>query len=175
MTPVSLAELWLPILVTGLVTHVLSFLAWVVLPHHKPEWKHLKFAPVDDAITPLGAKSGEQYVLTAGEEGDLDPAKCRGTLILWGHAPSMGKNIGMTLAFFFAVTTVIAYLTTIALPKEAAPIDVFRFTATAALLCHCLGGMPHVIWFRRKILLDVVDGLAYSLATGAAFALLWPR
>lgn len=29
----------LPILLPGLATHIVSVLAWAVLPHHKPEWK----------------------------------------------------------------------------------------------------------------------------------------
>ena len=36
-------------------------------------------------------------------------------------------------------------------------------------------GIPNVIWFRRKFLMDFLDGVAYALVTGVAFALLWPR
>jgi hypothetical protein len=32
----------------------------------------------------------------------------------------------------------------------------------------------NAIWFRRKILGDVIDGIAYGLITGAIFAFLWP-
>ena len=39
-------DLWLPILLTGLATHLLSTLAWTVLPHHKPEWN--QFPGEDD-------------------------------------------------------------------------------------------------------------------------------
>ena len=34
-------DLTLPVLLSGLATHILSTLAWMVLPHHKPEWKVL--------------------------------------------------------------------------------------------------------------------------------------
>ena len=37
----SVFDLWLPILLAGLATHVFSTLAWTVLPHHKPEIKGL--------------------------------------------------------------------------------------------------------------------------------------
>ncbi|TWT96624.1 hypothetical protein Pla108_23930 [Botrimarina colliarenosi] len=174
MTPVSLADIWLPILVAGLATHVLSTLAWTVLPHHRSEWGHLGFGPIDDAAKSLGAQPDGQYVLTA-DPNCKDPSKARGMLIYWPHEPSMGANIGMTLAFFMAAAFTIGYLATIGLHKETPLVDVFRFTATAGVLTHVAAGVPHLIWFRRKWLLDSLDGLAYALATGAAFAWLWPN
>lgn len=176
MTDVSFVELWLPILAAGLVTHVLSTIAWIALPHHKPEWKHLRTAgPVGEGIRAENLEAGQQYMLTdAEQENDPDPGKCRGMLILWSHTPSMGANIGMTLAFFFFAAATIGYLASIALSRETPPLDVFRFAATAGFLTHAASGIPTVIWFRRKFLMDFIDGVAYALATGAAFALLWP-
>lgn len=175
MTPVSLADLWLPILAAWLAVHVLSTLAWTVLPHHKPEWKHLPYeGDLGTALMAADAKPGEQYLLSTGEAHDTDPGKCRGMVILWDHTPNMGKNIGMTLGFFLFAAVTIGYLASMALPKEAATLDVFRFTATTALLTHAAAGIPTIIWFRRKFLMDLIDGIVYALATGAAFALLWP-
>lgn len=176
MTPVSLADLWLPILVAGLATHVLSTIAWTALPHHKPEWGFLPSeGDLDAALKAHGAEPGKQYLLSEGDPDEKDPGKCRGMVILWDHKPNMGKNIVMTLAFFFFAATTIGYLASIALGKETVPVDVFRFTATAGFLTHVLAGIPTIIWFRRKFLMDLLDGLAYSLATGAAFVLLWPQ
>ncbi|QDT70654.1 hypothetical protein MalM25_36090 [Planctomycetes bacterium MalM25] len=174
MTPVSLFDLWLPILVAGVAVHVLSTIAWTAAPHHKPEWKPL---PLDDNLSAAlkGTEPGEQYLITTGEPGDMDPGKCQGMLIRWSHTPHMGKNIGMTLAFFLFTAFAIGYLASIALTKETPTLDVFRFTATAAFLAHVCAGIPTIIWFRRKFVMDLLDGLAYSLATGAAFALLWPQ
>lgn len=175
MTSVDLLDLWLPILAAWLATHVLSTLAWTALPHHKPEWKHLPSeGDIDAALKAAGALPGEQYLLSTGDANDTDPAKCRGMVILWDHTPSMGKNIGMTLLFFLFAATTIGYLASIALTKETSALEVFRFTATAGVLAHVAAGIPTIIWFRRKFLMDLLDGLAYSLATGAAFALLWP-
>ena len=175
MTAVSLAELWLPILAAGLATHVLSTLFWTVSPHHRPEWGFLPAGgDVDAALKAHGATPGKQYLLSSGEPDDKDPAKCTGMVILWNHTPNMGKNIVMTLAFFFFAAATIGYLASIALGRESAPMDVFRFTATAGFLTHVLAGIPTIIWFRRKFVMDLLDGVAYALATGAAFMLLWP-
>lgn len=175
----SVWDLWLPIVVTGVVTHILSTLAWTVLPHHKPEWSGLSLQDgLDEALRTRGAQAGKQFMLHEGEAGgdtqSMNPALCRGTLIMWSHTPNMGVNIGLTLAYFFFTAFGIGYLASVAFTGETKPLDVFRFTATAGLLIHAIGGAPSIIWFRRKFLLDWLDGAAYALATGAAFALLWP-
>lgn len=172
----SLLELWLPILAAWLSTHVASTLAWTVLPHHKPEWKPITLEG-DLASSLRLTKPGEQYLLNEpGGDGSAggDSARCKGMLILWKHTPNMGKNIGMTLAYFLFCAVTIGYLAGIAFTPATPTVDVFRFTATVALLTHAVGGLPTVVWFRRKFWMDFVDGLVYALATGAAFALLWP-
>lgn len=174
MEPNAIFDLWLPILAAWISTHVLSTLAWTVLPHHKPEWKHLPYDLVEPATSSAATEAGGQYVLTEAADGDPDPSKCRGTLVIWSRPPTMGINIGLTLAFFFVVALTIGYLASIGLHPESPPLEVFRFTATIALLTHCLGGRQLTIWFRRRWKMDMLDGLAYALATGASFALLWP-
>lgn len=171
----SVFDLWLPILVAGIATHVLSTLAWTALPHHKAEWGTLPMGPVDEAARSVGAQPGGQYVLAAGDAATQDPSAGRGMLIYWRHTPSMGANIGMTLGYFLFAAFTIGYLASIAFPRGAAGIDVFRFTATAGVLTHVLAGIPTLIWFRRRCAMDLLDGVAYALATGASFAWLWPR
>ena len=43
----SVWSLWLPILVSGVALFFASWAAWMLLPHHKPEWKGL---PNEDAV-----------------------------------------------------------------------------------------------------------------------------
>jgi hypothetical protein len=174
-TSLSVFDLWVPIAAAWLVTHVLSTLAWMALPHHKPEWSMLPVGPIDESARAHGAKPGGQYVLVDGPTDTKDASTGRGMLIYWTHKPSMGANIGMTLAFFLAAAFTIGYLASLALPRGADALNVFRFTATAGILCHVMAGIPTLIWFRRKCTMDLLDGLAYALATGAAFTLLWPE
>ena len=44
---VTIAALWMPILVSAILVFIASFLAWVVSPHHKSDWKQL---PNEDAV-----------------------------------------------------------------------------------------------------------------------------
>ena len=58
---VTLGALWLPILITAVVVHIASFLAWMVLPHHKSDW-----APLPDEAT-FGATVNKQQPPTPGQ------------------------------------------------------------------------------------------------------------
>ncbi|MEM6330466.1 MAG: hypothetical protein AAF790_09470 [Planctomycetota bacterium] len=174
-------ELWLPILLAGLAVHVCSTLAWVVLPHHKPEWTRLEGE--DDLIDWLDARGVPvgQYVFPFAADHDgtsekfkSQAARCRGTLVLWPHVPSMGKNIALTLTHFLAAAAVIGYLASLALSPGDGFWAVFQFTAVAGVLTHVFCGLSNVIWFRRKVLMDLIDGAVYAAVTGLVFASLWP-
>ncbi len=175
-------DLWLPILLSGLATHVLSTVAWMLLPHHKPEWKRL---PVEDEFQNWLDEKGvaaDQYLFphthdmqeVKGEVFQRKQAKCRGMLVLWPSPPNMGVNIALTLAFFFVAAFVIGYLASLGLPRGESFLRVFQFVTTAELLTHCAGQFPGVFWFRRRVAMDLVDGAAYAVATGLIFAVLWP-
>ncbi len=171
----NILDLWLPILVAGIAVHIACTIAWTVLPHHKTEWIRLPLGPLDDAMPAAGAEIGKQYVLTeTGTDINSPDAKCLGTLILRERSPSMGENIAMTICYFLFMSTIIGYLCSVTMTVETPKLDIFRFTATSALMAYSFGGLSHVIWFRRRILLDMIDGLVYSLITGVVFATLWP-
>jgi hypothetical protein len=51
---------------------------------------------------------------------------------------------------------------------------VFRFVGTAGIVAYCAGGIQNVIWFKRRMITDLADGIVYGLITGVVFGLLWP-
>ena len=53
-------------------------------------------------------------------------------------------------------------------------MKVFRFVGTAGILTYGTANILNGIWFGRKMVGDIVDGIAYGLITGAIFAWLWP-
>ena len=178
----SVFDLWLPILLSGLATHILSTLAWMLLPHHKPEWNKL---PVEDEFQDWLDEKGvapDQYLFPhasdpaemKSESFQQKQGKCRGMLVLWPAPPNMGANIGMTLGFFFVAAFLVGYVASLGLPNGALFLDVFRLVTTVAVLTHCAGQFPGIFWFRRRFAMDLVDGLAYAVATGLIFAALWP-
>lgn len=169
-------SLWLPILATGIATHVWSTLAWTVLPHHKPDWQ--KIPMEEEMIDWLSVRNlpAGQYLFpfTADGSPKKRDTKCLGMLVLWPNAVSMGAAIGKTLAFFLVAAFVIGYLASIGLGTETPRFKVFQFVTTAGLLAHCAGIFPGVFWFQQKIALDLVDKAIYALLTGLIFAWLWP-
>lgn len=172
-------DLWLPILASGLANHVLSTLAWMVMPHHKPEWKKL---PIEDELTNLLTKHqtvAGQFIFPFGHDQKSPDGqargKCQGMLVLWEKPVQMGQAIGLTLLSFLVIAFVVGYLASIALPRGAEFMKVLQFVTTAGLLAHVSANFPHVFWFKRKIAMEVLDGVIFALATGLIFAALWPK
>jgi hypothetical protein len=176
-------HLWLPIVVSAIVLFFGSAAAWMVLPHHKPEWTGLAnedafTRSLRDANVPPG-----QYMfpyLPNPSDMKSDEGKRRmaagphGTLYVWPGAPNMSVNMAYTVLFFLIVSAVIAYLSTMALGRNANFMQVFRFVGTAGVLTYASANILNGIWFRRRLLADIIDGVAYGVLTGLIFALLWP-
>ncbi len=178
----SVFELWLPILATGIATHLLSTLAWTVLPHHTPEWT--KLPNEDDLYKTLENKASPgQYIFPFAEDSQTMKTEAfsrrknslSGMLIIWPTPTNMGKAIGLTLTSFLVIAFVVGYLASIGLPRGAEFMKVFQFVTTAGLLAHVSAKFPFVFWFRRKIMMDVLDGVVYALVSGLIFAALWPK
>lgn len=182
----DILALWLPILITTAVLFFASFLAWAILPHHKPDWNKL---PDEDAffahLKQANITPGRQYLFPLVDAKDMkDPAMVQryndgpwGILNLWPAKPQMGRNMVLTVLFFLIVTAAIAYLASLALPRGTDSARVFQFVAIAALLAHAAGGVCKEIWFSiplRAKLTDLADAIAYALITALIFALLWP-
>jgi hypothetical protein len=180
---VSVWELWLPIIVSGVAMFFASAAAWMVLPHHKPEWTGLPneesfMSTLRGASVPPG-----QYMFpycASPEDMKSDEMKQRmkdgplGTLSVWPGPTNMGVNMICTVVFFVIVNFGIAYLASMAAPRGATFSHVFRFVGTAGILIYASAPILNGIWFRRKMLADIADGIAFGLIAGLIFGLLWP-
>jgi hypothetical protein len=179
----ALSSLWLPIILSGAALFLASWAAWMLLPHHKPEWRGL---PNEDAF--LSSVRGEgippgQYMFPYActpEDWKTEEFQNRvksgpnGTLAIWNGPPNMGINMVCTLAFFTIASFVIAYLAGIALEPGEAFMKVFQFVGTAGILTYGTANILNGIWFGRKMIADIIDGVLYGLITGLIFAALWP-
>ena len=76
---VTIGSLWIPILVSAIIVWFASFLVWVVLPHHKSEYKGL---PDEDA--------------TVKSLGDIPPGLYNLPHLKWKKSKSR-KSSGRTL------------------------------------------------------------------------------
>jgi hypothetical protein len=177
----SVWSLWLPILISGVALFFASWAAWMLLPHHKPEWKglpdevavmnSLRSIPPGQYMFPYASKPEDWKSEEFKQRTQSGP---NGSLTIWKAPPNMGVNMLCTLLFFIISNFVIAYLTGIALDPGESFWKVFRFTATAGILTYGTANILNGIWFGRKMVADIIDGIAYGLITGLIFAALWP-
>jgi hypothetical protein len=178
-----LVSLWLPIIVSGVALFFASFAAWMLLPHHKPEWTGVDNEDAFlQAVRNAGIGPG-QYMFPYSckpEDWKSEEFKRRqaegptGTIIIWKSQPNMGVNMALTVAFFTITNLVIAYLAGMAIQPGAEFLTVFRFVGTAGVLTYGTANILNGIWFGRKMIADIIDGIAYGLITGLIFAALWP-
>jgi len=180
---VEITSLWLPILLTAAALFVVSFLAWMVLPHHKGDWARLPdesgFASALKSLNVPPGNYAFPYCATSEEMRspkflERQKAGPNGTLQVWSGPCNMGVNLVCTFLFFLATSFCLAYLAKLGLPPGANFMQVFRFLSTAGLLTYCAANVPGSIWYKQKLGGYIIDALLYGLATGAIFGWLWP-
>ena len=179
----ALSSLWLPIILSGVALFFASWAAWMLLPHHKGEWKGLPDEEgVMGALRKFNVPPGQYMFPHAASPDEMkgEDFKRRmeagpiGSLTVWKSRPNMGVNMVCTLLFFTIANGAIAYLAGMVIPPGADRWFVFRFVATAGILTYGTANILNGIWFGRKMVADIVDGVAYGLITGLIFAALWP-
>ena len=184
---VDLAALWLPILLSAIAVFFLSFLMWMVLPHHRSDWSKL---PDEDAaitaLADLGVKRG-QYTFPHMSSPDKmkDPAWVKqmetgpsGMMIIMPTGPMhMGKSMAVSFFHNLVIAVFVAYLAGHALGEGADYLAVFRIAGVAAILGFC-GTLPvNAIWFHwswSSVAKQIFDGVVYGLVTAGFFSWLWP-
>lgn len=183
----ALAELWLPILVAAVFVFIVSSVIHMAIPIHKTDWSKLPGEEeVLAAMRAQGVKPG-QYMFPycnsmkeMGEQAYLDKLKL-GPVGFVNLRPSGGMGMGKSLTQWFIFSVVlsacVAYVAGLVLSAGADSMMVFRVTATIAFIGYGVSVVPDSIWKGGSWIVTakfIFDGLLYGLATGAAFAWLWP-
>ena len=184
---VELSQLWLPILLSGAAVFFLSFLMWMVSPHHRKDWDPVPDEDgIMDHIRSQGLGGGQYTFPFCAEPSQWkDPAMIekynrgpKGFLILFPDGPqSMGKKMGISFVFNLITALLVAYVATMGVEAGADARFVFRFVWVVAFLANSFGLVWGSIWFSRtwgSTMREMFDGLVYSAATGAIFAWMWP-
>lgn len=184
---VTIASLWLSILLASVVVFIASAVIWTVMPHHKSDFKQLPDeAAARNALTPQSIPPG-QYSIPhiASHDAMKDPEVVKmftdgpvGFLtILPRGVPNMGRAMGTSFLFYLVVSCTIAYLASRFIAPGAPYWEVFRFVGTFAWAAYGFGMIPDAVWFGRPwsaIGKQLVDSFLYASLTAGAFAGFWP-
>jgi hypothetical protein len=181
---VTLAQLWLPIIVSAALVFIASAVLWMLVGHHNKDWKGL---PNEEAAraTLRGAAPGQYMIPHGTHESMKDPEFVRRfeegprgivTIAPAGHY-SMGKNLVQSFILYLLISIIVAYVAGRTLPPGTEYLQVFRVVGTVAFLAYSGAHAHNSIWFSKPwsaTIKDIIDGLVYALLTAGVFGWRWP-
>jgi hypothetical protein len=185
----SVAALWLPILVSAVVVFIVSSIIHMGPFWHRSDYPRLANEDrVLDALRPLGIPPGDYMMPRPANPAEMKSPEFmekmkRGPAVLMTVFPpwsgSMASNLVQWFAYCLVVSLLAAYITGAALPAgTATPVAICRFATTIALIGYVLALWQLRIWYRRSwdiTLKSTLDGFIYAAVTCGVFIWLWPN
>lgn len=184
---VSLYELWLAILVAGLLCWVASALIHMLVKYHNADYKKL---PNEEAVSSALADQSPNpglYTLPhcidmkeMGEESmqkKFNDGPVAMIAIMPNGMPPMGKLLSQQILFFILGSVLIGYLASISISTNADFMMVFRQVFIASFLTYGWAQIPYSIWMGQpwaNCVRFLIDALIYAVVTASTFAVLWP-
>jgi hypothetical protein len=184
---VSLAQLWLPILLAAVFIHVASAIIHMFLQFwHNPDYHGFSNEDAVQAAMGKGNPAPGIYMIPYCKPEDMRKPE---TIEKFKKSPQAfifvragaGMNMTKPLIQWFIFCLVVAlfsgYVGAATLASGTAGMQVFRVVATVGFMAFGLGTIPYAIWFGepwKSIAKALVDALVYGLIAGGVFAWLWP-
>jgi len=184
---VSLAALWLPIVLSAIFVFLASSIMHMILPYHRGDYRPLPDEEKLLSVLRVANLTPGLYVFPFCTHRDMkSPAMVEkykqgpvGTMTVAPNGPpAMPKFLGMWFLFCLVIGFFTAYLTGHTLPAGATYRAVFRVAGTAAFMAYGLANLSNGIWKMQPwsmTIKEVIDGLIYGLLTAGTFGWLWPR
>ncbi len=185
---VSLASLWLPMVLSAVIVFLASFVMHMVLPHHHSDFRKL---PAEDdvmeALRRFNLPKGDYMVpkpssLAAMRSKEYQEKLNRGPVFMatiYGNgARGMSGQLAQWFVFCLVVSLFAGYMASRSLDTGAPYLRVSQIASTTAFLGYVLARWSDVIWFQRSAstaFKSTLDGILYGLLTGGVFGWLWPR
>jgi len=185
---VSIASLWLPVVLSAVFVFFVSWAVHMLLPWHKGDFRKLPAEDeVADALRKLAIPPGE-YMLPCGSgpESMKDPKFIekmkQGPVLLMtvlrSGPPDMGPSLLQWFVYCLVVSVFAAYVAGRALAPGESYLHVFRFAGVTAFSGYSLALLQDSIWHGRPwgtTTRNAIDGLLYALVTAGTFGWLWPK
>jgi hypothetical protein len=185
---VPIMSLLLPILLSGVVVFLASFVIHMVLPFHRSDYRKLPAEDgVMDALRPFSIPPGDYMMPNAGSPAAMkDPA----FLARWNKGPlavitvlkpgpmSMKASLAQWFLYCVVVSVFAAFIAGRALAPGATLRAIFKFAGCTTFVGYTLALWQETIWYKKAwttTFRSTVDGLVYALLTAGVFGMLWPK
>jgi hypothetical protein len=185
---VTLAQLWIPILLSAVCVFAASSLIHMVVKWHASDYKALANEDEVRAAIRKGTPAPGQYVLPhCADMKDMEKPEVQqkykdgpvGFLVISpSGVPAMGAALGKWFAFAILVAFTAAYLASRTLAPGTHYLQVFRVVGAVSFLAYGFGSIPMGIWMGKpwgSVVKDLADALIYGLLSAGVFGWLWPR
>lgn len=184
---VSIASLWLPILLSAVFVFVVSSIIHMVLRYHRNDFGKIPNEDgVMEALRPFDPPPGDYVIPYAGDMKVMSSPEFRERLekgpvaymtVLPKGQASMASRLASWFVYSVVVSVIAAYVTSRGVDPEDNYLAVFRFAGVTAFTGYSIALLQNSIWYRRDwsaTLKSMFDGLIYSLVTAGTFGWLWP-
>lgn len=183
----SLAQLWLPILLSAVLVFIASSVVHMLLQWHKSDYKG--FANEDEVRAALGKHTAPGMYLvpycadmkqmgSPEMQAKFNEGPVVKVLLRAGSVPSMGKPLAQWFVFCLLVSLFCACIGGHSLALGTVYMNVFCLIGMTAFMGYGFYTIPHGIWWGQPwgaVFKDLLDGLIYALVTAGTFGWLWPR
>jgi hypothetical protein len=182
---VSLADLWLPILLSAALVFVASSIIHMVLRWHNTDFRKLAAEDaVMDALRPFKLAPGEYVAPRPDSMAQMSSPEFKAKMargprfsLIVLRETSFARSLALWLVYGIVIAVFAAYVAALTLPPGAPYMTVFRVTSTVAFAAYALALWHNWIWYSSGLgatVRSTIDGLVYGLLTGGAFGWLWP-
>ena len=185
---VSLAQLWLPILLSAVFVFVASSLLNMVLRFwHGSDYHGVSNEDEVRATIRKNAPTPGMYMVPYCKPEDMKKSETQakfkeGPVAFLFLRPSGDMNMAKPLIQWFLFCVLVslfaAYVGGLALPAGASMAQVFRIVGAAALMGHAFGSFPMGIWWGHpwnSAIKYAIDGVIYAVIVAGTFGWLWPK
>ncbi len=183
----SIASLWLPILLGAVAAWIASALIHVVIKYHNADYKALPNEDEVSAALRAGGAGPALYTfpycsdMSQMNDESIQSKFRQGPVgmmtLMPSGMPPMGKLMAQQVAFFAVGCVLIAYCASLALPAGAGFAPVFRFVWSVGFLAFGWSTIPFSIWYGHpwaNTARYLLDALIYGAVVAVIFAWLWP-
>ncbi|HEX9009821.1 MAG TPA: hypothetical protein VF804_05600 [Holophagaceae bacterium] len=185
---VSLAHLWLPIILSAVIVFLASSVIHMVLKWHHTDYRQLPDEEALRAALHKAPAAPGQYVIPycgdmkAMGTPEMQKKYADGPVAMLylkaPGAPGMGAALGGWFAFNLVLSFFVAYVAGHTLAQGVHYLQVFRVVGTVGFLAYAAGSAPASIWMGKPwgvTLKEILDGMIYALLMAGTFGWLWPR